>query len=118
MNGLILAALAFCLPATLANPEVLERNLAFTSPFSNHPVLSHDTRSIADRHHSAGRRAARKRQEQVLRPSTSPGTYTYVGYGLGVAYWDDASYIYAGGLNFTHSVASGKFEHGNELTLR
>ena len=103
----VVASLSFA----TANPEIYERNLVYRSPFINHEVLKRDTHELSSRHAREGRHAARafrKRQEKMPRPADEPNNVGYVGYGLGVAMWDDATYIYAGGLNFTHSVASGE----------
>ena len=112
----LVCILLLTLSATTANPEIYERNLAYRSPFVNHEILKRDTHEISARHAREGRhatRAFRKRQEQMPRPADEPNNVGYVGYGLGVAVWDDATYIYAGGLNFTHSIASGT--HSNWL---
>jgi hypothetical protein len=99
-------------------PSILNRNLAFRSPYTNEPHLGIDVEALHERHTAAKRsldaelgalaRRGGKRQAQELRPAGKPHGYTYAGYGLGVASWDDASYVYAGELNYTHSVASGE----------
>ena len=95
-----------------SSPEVLERNLVYRSPYSSHPGLALDTKSIHARHLAAGdeiEATLKKRAAATeVRPSGSDDEYTYSGYGLGVAYWGDADYVYAGQLNYTHAVASGE----------
>lgn len=115
MLGVSLIAL---LPLALARPEIYNRNLNFGSPYANQPGFGYDTRTIHERHQRAGDDHLRmvKRQQygtggfgapQEVRPAGEPDTYTYKGYGLGVTNFQDLDYIFAGGLNFTHNVASG-----------
>ena len=116
--ALILTSLLTSLAS--ATPEILERNLAYRSPYLNEPALGIDTRAVHERHLQArseikrdidsGRlkRSLSRRQEQTNRPDGEPSTYTYAGYGLAVTNWADTDYIYAGGLNYTHAVASGE----------
>lgn len=110
-------SLVAVLPAALSTPSVLNRNLAFRSPYTNEPHLGIDIAALHERHTAAKRsldaelgalRRGGKRQAQEVRPAGKPHGYTYAGYGLGVASWDDASYVHAGELNYTHSVASGE----------
>lgn len=92
-----------------ATPEVLERNLAYRSPYISHPALAIDTHKVHKRHleaYAGVRREIRKRQIAI--PEGEDDEYPLPGYGLGVADWSNADYIYAGDLNFTHSVASGE----------
>lgn len=104
------------LPLALARPEIYNRNLNFGSPYTNQPGFGHDTVAIHKRHLEAGHAHMRKRAQfesggvgakQELRPAGEPDNYSYKGYGLGVTNYADLDYIYAGGLNFTHNVASG-----------
>lgn len=106
-----------------ATPEILETNLAYRSPYLNEPGLSIDTRAVHARHvdsHVQIKREitlgklkrdlsgiARRDAGEIVRPDGEPSGYTYKGYGLGVTDWGTAGYVYAGNLNFTHSVASG-----------
>ncbi len=101
---LLLPLLALVHPV-LSTP--LDSNLAYRSPYANFPSLGHDTPALHKRHHSAGQHQSKrhiKRQAQTIRPSGSPDTYTLSGYGGHVAHWDDASYIYAGDLNFSEHI--------------
>ena len=111
LASLSLVVLLAGLKTIVATPEILERNLAFRSPYTTQPGLALDTRSIHARHLKARDEidALVKRQDpaQEAKPSGNNDEYTYSGYGLGIANWDDASYIYAGDLNYTHSIASG-----------
>lgn len=110
----LLTSIALLASTTLATPEILEKNLAYRSPYVSHPALAIDTRAVHKRHLAASAEAhaeIRKRQEQVARPDGEPIEYPSYppGYGVGVAKWTNAQYVYAGELNFTHSVASGEF---------
>jgi alkaline phosphatase D len=105
-----LVGLLLAVPA-LASPEILENNLVYRSPYTNDRQLALDTQAIHARHEQAKREidvTLRKRQAQQVKPSGQDDTYTYDGYGLGVASWKDSTYVYAGTLNFTHAVASGR----------
>ena len=95
---------------TQATPEIIERNLAYRSPYLSHPTLGIDTVNVHQRHLAAREeiRGLRKRQAQTDVPDGKPDAYPTPGYGLGVTDWTDTDMIYAGDLNFTHSVASGK----------
>lgn len=109
----LLSSLALLASTTLATPEILERNLAYRSPYVSHPALAIDTRAVHKRHLAANAEARaelRKRQEQVARPDGKPVEYPSYppGYGVGVAKWTNAQYVYGGELNYTHSVASGE----------
>ncbi|KAI0748329.1 PhoD-like phosphatase-domain-containing protein [Daedaleopsis nitida] len=91
-------ALAF---GALAGATVLfDRNLAYSSPFANAPHLSHNTRSLQARHVEFAKR-------QLGNTESSDG-FTDEHYPT--FYGGDFSnspFIYNGGINFTHSVASG-----------
>jgi hypothetical protein len=111
----ILFALLPLLPlGAVATPEILERNLVFRSPYLNEDILKRDTHAIHRRHLAARdeidtRRRKRAAPVQTAKPDGSPSTYTFSGYGAGVADWDESTYIYAGDLNYTHGVASGMY---------
>ena len=113
-----------------ATPEILNANLAYRSPYSNEPGLAIDTEAVHARHADSHRQIKREIQRghlkrevnrrvkrdgtgEIARPEGQSGEYTYKGYGLGVTDWGTAGYVYAGGLNYTHSVASGEFELGS-----
>jgi hypothetical protein len=98
-GSMILALLPVLVAGELAN------NLVYRSPYSNHEGLAMDTHAIEKRHLEASS-ALRKRQAQTLAPSGTPDTYIWKG-DYATADWSSSSYIYAGAINFTHSVASG-----------
>ena len=109
---------ALLLPLALANHEIYSSNLNFRSPYLSQPGLALDTRAIHARHQTESKIIKReaqlsRRQAQESRPDGQPTNYNYVGYGLGVTSWDDADYIYAGSINYTHSVASGESQQYN-----
>jgi alkaline phosphatase D len=110
----VLTSIALLASTTLATPELLERNLAYRSPYVSHPALAIDTHAVHKRHLEANAQAHsevtfRKRQEQVPRPAGEPVEYPSYppGYGIGVTKYTNAQYVYGGELNYTHSVASG-----------
>jgi alkaline phosphatase D len=110
----VLTSIAILASTTLATPEILERNLAYRSPYISHPALAIDTHAVHKRHLEANAQAhsevtLRKRQEQVPRPAGEPVEYPSYppGYGIGVTKYTNAQYVYGGELNYTHSVASG-----------
>ena len=118
-----LTSIALLASSTLATPELIERNLAYRSPYVSHPALAIDTRAVHKRHLEANAQAhsevtLRKRQEQVERPAGEPVEYpTYPpGYGIGVTKYGNAQYVYGGELNYTHSVASGMFSFSSLQT--
>lgn len=120
-----LALLAALLPTALAVPltpsNPLDTNLVYQSPYTNDKWLAIDTHSVHKRHLEAGaelmkrdqlaatplwRHLLGKRQSaaaQVVRPQGAADTYTLAGYGGAVTFWDDATYIYSGPLNFSES---------------
>ena len=111
----ILTSIALLTSTTLATPELLERNLAYRSPYVSHPALAIDTHAVHKRHLEANVQAhsevtLRKRQQQVPRPAGEPVEYPSYppGYGIGVTKYTNAQYVYGGELNYTHNVASGK----------
>ena len=108
---IFLLALLPLLGLASATPQILERNLAYRSPYVSHPALGIDTGDVHRRHIVARdevRHEIRKRQKQTAAPGGKPEEYPTPGYGLGVTDWTDADVVYAGNLNFTHSVASGE----------
>lgn len=107
---LSLLSLLPLLPLVLSTPAILEKNLNYRSPYIAHPALAIDTHQVHSRHLAARaeiRSEIQKRQVQVPKPSGKPDEYPTPNYGLGVADWGNAGYVYGGDLNFTHSVASG-----------
>lgn len=101
-------SLLLLLGFTKASPAHWDKNLAYRSPYPNEPGLAIDTQDLHDRHQSEIQLIKRRRQEQEAKPDGEAVTYSMVGYGLGWADWGDAEYVYKGGLNFTHGVASGR----------
>ncbi|PIL24184.1 hypothetical protein GSI_13937 [Ganoderma sinense ZZ0214-1] len=90
--------------------ELFDRNLAYSSPFINAPHLSHDTRSLQARHVQFV-----KRQQQLSDTISSDGftdTHYPTFYG---GDFSNSAWIYSGGINFTHSVASGDPFHDSVL---
>ncbi|RDB21292.1 Alkaline phosphatase D [Hypsizygus marmoreus] len=76
--------------------QFLDRNLAYRSPFAEHPQLSHNTQEIQNRYLTHARR-------QVTDASFKDDHYpTFYGGEFG-----NSPFIWSGGINFTHSVASG-----------
>lgn len=71
-----------------------KRNIAYHSPFESHPQLGYDTGSLGHRNI----------QRQVIDASRFKDEH-YVLYGG--ADFTNAPFIWAGGVNFTHNVASG-----------
>ncbi|KAL5534899.1 hypothetical protein ACEPAF_2989 [Sanghuangporus sanghuang] len=85
---------------SLANP--LDSNLAYKSPFVDHPQFARDIHTIHERHIEVFKRNLSKRQ-------TTDGT-NFVDEHYPTFYGSDLSnspFIWSGGINFTHSVASG-----------
>ncbi|KAH9946357.1 PhoD-like phosphatase-domain-containing protein [Epithele typhae] len=95
---LIGAALAAFAGAT----ELFDRNLAYSSPFANARHLSHDTRSLQARHVAFVKRQSRLDDTESSSAFTDEHYPTFYGGDFSSSPW-----IYNGGINFTHSVASG-----------
>ncbi|KAK7683869.1 hypothetical protein QCA50_013247 [Cerrena zonata] len=77
--------------------ELLDRNLAYHSPFIGISDFSHDTRAIHARHVELAKR------QTVNNEGFSDEHYpTFYG-----GDFSNAPFIWSGGVNFTHSVASG-----------
>ena len=92
-------------------PEIYDRNLAYRSPYTEHPALSIDTRQVYKRHAVASdniKRGLSKRQDYINLPEGEFNEYSKPAYQLGVTDWTTADHVYAGNVNFTHSVASGE----------
>jgi alkaline phosphatase D len=110
----VLALSSLLATTALATPEIIERNLAYRSPYVSHPALAIDTHAVHKRHLAANAEihsGLRKRADQVARPAGEPVEYPSYppGYGVGVTKYTNAQYVYGGQLNYTHSVASGQF---------
>ena len=92
-------------------PEVYDRNLAYRSPYTEHPALAIDTRKVHERHVVASdniKRGLRKRADFIDFPEGDFNEYSKPAYSFGVTDWTTADHVYAGALNYTHSVASGE----------
>ncbi|KAL0946852.1 hypothetical protein HGRIS_013019 [Hohenbuehelia grisea] len=70
--SLVLAVLVLALP--VRSTELLARNLAYRSPYSDHPQLAHDLRAISRRHSKHARR-----QNQDASPFTDEHYPTFYG---------------------------------------
>ncbi|KAI0054180.1 hypothetical protein FA95DRAFT_1480080 [Auriscalpium vulgare] len=83
--------------AAVTARSLLERNLAYRSPFNDHPQLGHDTAEIHTRH-------VRHARRQVQAAGTFDDAHYPTFYG---ADFSNSPFVWNGGLTFTHSVASG-----------
>ncbi|PIL24183.1 hypothetical protein GSI_13936 [Ganoderma sinense ZZ0214-1] len=107
MFSLLLASLA-SLSSLAGAQHLFDRNLAYSSPFANSPYLSHNTHALHARHV-----AFAKRQIDGPTPPQLGDTQSSEGFvdeHYPTFYGGDFSAspsIYNGGINFTHSVASG-----------
>ncbi|TBU35768.1 PhoD-like phosphatase-domain-containing protein [Dichomitus squalens] len=102
VSVLLATFVSFSCVARTMGTRLFDRNLAYSSPFANAPHLSHDTRSLQARHVQFV-----KRQHQLDDTVSSNGFTdehypTFYGGDFSSSPW-----IYNGGVNFTHSVASG-----------
>ncbi|KAF8587157.1 hypothetical protein K439DRAFT_1631011 [Ramaria rubella] len=82
--------------ARSVNP--LDRNLAYRSPFEDHPQFGIDTREIHARHANA----YVKRQTEAAAPFADDHYPTFYG-----GDFSNAPFVWNAGVNFTHAVASG-----------
>ncbi|KAI0332126.1 hypothetical protein GY45DRAFT_1247315 [Cubamyces sp. BRFM 1775] len=82
--------------------ELFDRNLAYSSPFANAPHLSHNTRALKARHVAFAKRQSQLDDTQSSNGFTDEHYPTFYGGDFSASPW-----IYNGGINFTHSVASG-----------
>ncbi|KAI0362353.1 hypothetical protein OH77DRAFT_1432931 [Trametes cingulata] len=98
MAALLATILAFSV--LVSATELFDRNLAYSSPFLNTPQLSHDTRSLQARHLGFIKRQLSDTQSADGFKDAHYPTF----YGGDSS---DSPFIYSGGINFTHSVASG-----------
>lgn len=83
--------------SAVAASSLLNRNLAYRSPLSNVPQLAHDTSAIEKRHVQFA-----KRQMQDASDFVDEHYPTFYG-----ADFSNSPYVWSGGIDFTHSVASG-----------
>ncbi|KAH9901602.1 PhoD-like phosphatase-domain-containing protein [Cubamyces lactineus] len=82
--------------------ELFDRNLAYSSPFANAPHLSHNTRALKARHIAFAKRQSQLDDTRSSHGFTDEHYPTFYGGDFSTSPW-----IYSGGINFTHSVASG-----------
>ncbi|KLO12363.1 hypothetical protein SCHPADRAFT_941275 [Schizopora paradoxa] len=80
----------------------LESNLAYRSPFFDHPQFAKDTVDIHTRHVENAKRSLRKRQTVDATQFQDEHYPTFYG-----ADFSNSPFVWSGGLNFTHRVASG-----------
>ncbi|KIJ34147.1 hypothetical protein M422DRAFT_263800 [Sphaerobolus stellatus SS14] len=92
----LLATFQCVVALSLGNP--LERNLAYRSPFEEHPQFARDTGAIQKRH----MQAFRKRQTV---PAGTFGDEHYPTFYGGD--FSNTLFLWNAGVNFTHAVASG-----------
>jgi alkaline phosphatase D len=103
---LLLSAVSFVAPSVIATTPFERHNLVYRSPYANDESLAVDTQSVYKRHMDSGdklykRQQLLKRGQKTTRPGGKPDNYIESGYGGAVTKWDDATYIYAGDLNFS-----------------
>ncbi|KAI0647252.1 PhoD-like phosphatase-domain-containing protein [Trametes meyenii] len=88
------------LSAVAGATELFDRNLAYSSPFTNTPHLSHDTRFLQRRHaHDVKRQLSDTQGSDGFKDEHYP---TFYGGDFSSSPW-----IYNGGINFTHSGNGG-----------
>ncbi|OCH85316.1 hypothetical protein OBBRIDRAFT_891256 [Obba rivulosa] len=87
--------LLFCAAASAT--QLLDRNLVYSSPFVGYPQFSHDTRKIEARH-------VRNVKRQVVGSEGFVDEHYPTFYG---GDFSNSAFLWGGGINFTHSVASG-----------
>ncbi|TFK42649.1 PhoD-like phosphatase-domain-containing protein [Crucibulum laeve] len=93
MHFTILAAILQVAVGVYAT-ALFDKNLAYHSPFVDNPQISHDTRSIQRRNVKRQTQDATKFDDEHY-----PGFYG--------SDFSNSPFVWSGGLNFTHSVASG-----------
>ncbi|KAI0686730.1 PhoD-like phosphatase-domain-containing protein [Cytidiella melzeri] len=96
MRPMIFVSLSFALTAVSAT-ALLDRNLAYSSPFVGFPELARDTKAIEARHIEHAKRS------MIGAEGFSDEAYpTFYG-----SDFSNSHFIWNGGINFTHRVASG-----------
>ncbi|KAJ7774749.1 PhoD-like phosphatase-domain-containing protein [Mycena metata] len=90
--NLLLASLLCAL--SVGATTIFDRNLAYRSPYADHPELSHDTKELQARHF--------RRQNTDAAPFSDGHYPTFYG-----SDFSNSPFVWSGGINFTHSVASG-----------
>ncbi|PAV19531.1 alkaline phosphatase [Pyrrhoderma noxium] len=101
MRSLLAATLLVRSLLALANTP-LDANLAYNSPFHDYREFSHDINKIDQRHTTNQRRILSKRQLQDANVFNDMHYATFYG-----ADFSNSPFVWSGGINFTHSVASG-----------
>ncbi|KAH8107538.1 PhoD-like phosphatase-domain-containing protein [Phellopilus nigrolimitatus] len=91
---MLLVTISFVFFAIVISANPIDRNLAYRSPFVDHPHLGYDTRYIH----------ARLAKRQVEKAGSFTDEHYPTWYG---ADFSNSPFIYSGGINFTHGVASG-----------
>ncbi|KAJ7273638.1 PhoD-like phosphatase-domain-containing protein [Mycena haematopus] len=76
---------------------IFDRNLAYRSPFADYPELAHNTKELQARHIRHVRR-----QNTDAAPFNDDAYPTFYG-----SDFSNSPFVWDGGINFTHSVASG-----------
>ncbi|KAJ6496607.1 PhoD-like phosphatase-domain-containing protein [Mycena vitilis] len=93
-----MALLLACLVCSLsAGATVFDRNLAYLSPYADHPEMSHNIDELQARHFQNVRR-----QTADAAPFSDNHYPTFYG-----SDFSNSPFVWNGGINFTHSVASG-----------
>ncbi|KNZ77118.1 Alkaline phosphatase D [Termitomyces sp. J132] len=95
----MLSTLVLFLAVGAQATQLLDRNLAYRSPFINAPHLSLNTKSLEKRFQNA---ALGRRQTQDASPFKDEHYFTFFG-----GNFSNAQVVWSGGVNFTHRVASG-----------
>ncbi|KAI5117204.1 hypothetical protein M0805_005174 [Coniferiporia weirii] len=105
MHALALCTLAGCIAVgarTVAARTPLDTNLAYSSPFSDHPQFARDTEAIHKRHVENFKREFAERQVQDASGFDDEHYPTFYG-----SDFNNSPFVWSGGITFTHSVASG-----------
>ncbi|EIW60084.1 uncharacterized protein TRAVEDRAFT_145154 [Trametes versicolor FP-101664 SS1] len=98
----------FALCVVAGATELFDRNLAYSSPFVDAPHLSHNTRSL----HARGIAYAKRQLSDTESSDGFKDEHYPTFYG---GDFSSSPWIYNGGINFTHSVASGDPFHDSVL---
>ncbi|KAI5118113.1 hypothetical protein M0805_003467 [Coniferiporia weirii] len=102
MKALAALGAVFTSVVVVSATTPLDSNLAYSSPFSDHPQFSRDTKAIHKRHVENFKRDLMRRQTQDAAPFNDEHYPTFYG-----ADFSNSPFVWNGGINFTHSVASG-----------
>ncbi|KAJ6630716.1 PhoD-like phosphatase-domain-containing protein [Mycena sp. CBHHK59/15] len=95
MGPLLMQCLLWALAASATT--IFDRNLAYQSPYADHPELSHNMEELQARHLRNARR-----QNTGAAPFSDDHYPTFYG-----SDFSNSPFVWNGGVNFTHSVASG-----------